>query len=202
MPLPEHPAPTQVPSDRRIAPRDLLDLLVFDAPELSRVVRVSDAGDISLPLVGVVQVAGRTTRELEVAVQDKLRGTFMLDPHVTIYVKEAAAQPIYVLGEVHQPGGFTSGWAEGLTVLQAVAVARGLKPTASRQRAVIIRTGLEGAREQIPVNLGDVVKGKAPDLMLQPSDVLYVQKNGERAVAHAVVDGLLRVVTFRAVLTP
>jgi polysaccharide biosynthesis/export protein len=213
--MPEHPAATQEPEldslrfraiavgqARLIAPRDLLDVLVFDAPELSRVVRVSDAGDISLPLVGVIQVAGMTTREVEVAAQNKLRGSYMLDPRVTIDVKEEAAQPIYVLGEVNQPGAFTSGRAEGLTVLQAVAVARGLKPSASRQRAVIIRTGSQGARVQIPVNLGDMVKGKAPDLVLEPSDVLYVQKNAERAVAQAVIDGLLRVVTFRAVFSP
>jgi polysaccharide export outer membrane protein len=216
-PLPEHQAATQVGeldslrfegfavgrvSARRIAPRDLLDVLVFDAPELSRVVRVSEAGDISLPLVGVIRMAGKTIREGEVAIQNKLRGTYMLDPHVTIDVKEAAAQPIYVLGEVHQPGAFTSQGGDALTVLQAVAVARGLKPSASRQRAVIIRTESQGARVQIPVNLGDVVKGKAPDVELHPSDVLYVQKNAERAVAQGVIDGLLRIVTFRAVLTP
>jgi polysaccharide export outer membrane protein len=215
--MPEHPAATQVPeldslrfraisvgraSARLIAPGDLLDVLVFDAPELSRVERVSDAGDISLPLVGVIRVAGKTARDGEVAVQDKLRGSYMLDPHVTIDVKEAAAQPIYVLGEVNQPGGFTSGRGDGLTVLQAVAVARGLKPTASRQRAVIIRTGPEGARVQIPVNLADVVKGEAPDLVLQPNDVLYVQKNAERAVALGVIDGLLRLVTVRAIFSP
>jgi polysaccharide export outer membrane protein len=186
-------------TDRSIVPGDLLEVLVFDAPDLTRTVRVSDAGAISLPLLGAIQVTGKTARQLEVAVQDRLRGSYMLDPHVTVEVKEAAAQPIYVLGEVNQPGAFTATGTNGLTILQAVAVARGLKPTASRRRAVIIRYQANGDALQIPVNLGDVVKGKAADLVLQPSDVVYVQKNSERAVALGLVDALLRAVTFRAV---
>jgi polysaccharide export outer membrane protein len=184
---------------RTIVAGDLLEVAVFDAPELSRTTRVSDAGDISLPLIGVVLVAGKTARDIEVAVRDKLRGRYMLDPHVSVEVKEAVAQPIYVLGEVNQPGAFTPAGNARLTILQAVAVARGLKPTASRRRAVVIRASPEGDRQQIHVNLNDVVKGKVPDMVLEPSDVVYVQKNSERAVALGVVDAMLRAVTFRAV---
>lgn len=184
---------------RSIMAGDLLDVAVFDAPELSRIVRVSQAGDISLPLIGVIVVSGKTVRELEAAVQDKLRGRYMLDPHVSIEVKETVAQPIYVLGEVNQPGAFTPAGNARLTILQAVAVARGLKPTASHRRAVVIRASPEGDRQQIRVNLNDVVKGKVPDMVLEPSDVVYVQKNSERAVALGVVDAMLRAVTFRAV---
>lgn len=186
-------------SERTIIAGDLLEVLVYDAPDLSRAVRVSDAGDISLPLLGVIQVTGRTARQLELIVQDQLRGKYMVDPHVAIEVKEAAPQPVYVLGEVNQPGAFTSGNSGGLTLLQAVAVARGLKPSASHKRAVIIRYRADGDPLQIPVNIADVVKGKAPDPVLQPSDVVYVQKNSERAVALGVVDAMLRAVTFKAV---
>jgi polysaccharide biosynthesis/export protein len=184
---------------RPIVARDLLEVTVFEAPELSRVVRVADDGVISVPLLGSIRAAGRTPRELEVALQDTLRRTYMRDPRVLVEVKEAAPQPIYVVGEVNQPGAFVPSGSERLTVLRAVAVARGPKPSAAPGRAVVLRPRDVGEPLQIPVNLNAVVKGTAPDLTLLPNDVVYVPKHTERAVALGVVDALVRLVTFRAV---
>jgi polysaccharide biosynthesis/export protein len=187
------------PVARAIIPQDLLQVTVFAAPELSATTRVSDTGEISLPLIGAVRAAGNTTRELEHTLAERLRASYMHDPRVSIEVKEEAAQPIYVLGEVNQPGAFTTAGQKGMTLLQAVSNARGFKPTAAYRRLVVIRTGDDGMRLQVPVNLDDVLKGRAPDMMLQTNDVVYVPKNTERAVALGLVDALLRVVTFRTV---
>ncbi len=184
---------------RVIVPRDLLEVTVFQAPELSRPVRVADDGTIALPLLGSLPAAGRTTRELEVALQDTLRRSYMRDPRVLVEVKEAAAQPVYVVGEVVQPGALIQSGPDRLTVLRAIAVARGVKPTAAPGRALVMRPRQDGDPVQIRVDLNAVVKGKAPDLMLLPNDVVYVPKHTERAVALGVVDALIRVVTFRAV---
>jgi polysaccharide biosynthesis/export protein len=192
------PASRPAASDRRIVPEDVLQVTVFEAPELSHAVRVSERGDISLPLVGIVAAAGATPRELEVAVASRLR-RYMREPHVTIEVTQPAPQPIYVLGDVVQPGAFTAAGQEPLTILRAVSVARGLKPTASQTRTVIIRTDARGERVQLPVNLGAVLRGRAPDIELLPNDVVYVPKNTERMIALGTVDALLRLVTFRAV---
>jgi polysaccharide biosynthesis/export protein len=185
-------------SDRSIVTDDVLEVAVFEVPELSRTVKVSERGDISLPLVGVVPAAGATPRELEAVVTSKLR-LYMRDPRVTIEVTQAAAQPVYVLGEVNQPGAFTGTGQEPLTILRAVSVARGLKPTAAQARTVIIRADASGQRFQLPVNLGDVLAGRSADVELQSNDVVYVPKNTERTIALGMVDALLRLVTFRAV---
>jgi polysaccharide biosynthesis/export protein len=187
------------PSARVIGLLDLLEIAVMDAPEFSRLVRVSEQGEISLPLLGLSPAAGLTPHQLEVALADRLRASYMVDPHVTVQVKEAATDPIYVVGEVGQPGAFTASGANRLTVLQAVALARGLKPTASKRGVLVIRTAVDGSRSQIPVRLNDVVRGRAPDLLLEPSDVVYVPTNMERSVALGFVNTLVRVVTFRAV---
>jgi polysaccharide biosynthesis/export protein len=184
---------------RTIIPQDLLQVTVFAAPELSAITRVSDTGEISLPLIGAVRAAGNTTRELERSLADRLRTSYMHDPHVSVEVKEEAAQPIYVLGEVNEPGAFTTSGQNRMTLLQAVSNARGFKPSAAYRRIVVIRTSADGERLQVPVNLDDVLKGRAPDMMLQTNDVVYVPKNTERAVALGLVDALLRVVTFRTV---
>lgn len=184
-------------ADQTIVPRDLLDVAVFEAPDLSRVVRVSDDGMISLPLLGPIQAAGRTPRELEVGLQDTLRRSYMRDPRVSVTVKEPAPRPIYVVGEVHQPGAYVASGEEQLTVLRAVAVARGAKPSAAQGRAFILRARVDGEPLQIPINLNEMVRGKAPDLVLIPNDIVYVPKNAQRAIALGVVDALVRIVTVR-----
>lgn len=190
---------SRVRAEQTIVVRDLLDVAVFEAPDLSRVVRVSDDGMISLPLLGPIQAAGRTPRELEVALQDTLRRTYMRDPRVSVAVKEPAPRPIYVVGEVHQPGAYVAAGEDQLTVMRAVAVARGAKPNAARGRAFIFRPRVDGEPLQIRVNLNDVVRGKAPDLVLIPNDVVYVPNNTERAIALGAVDALVRIVTFGTV---
>lgn len=184
---------------RNIVPGDLLDIVVFDVPELSRAVRVSNDGSVTLPLVGLVAAAGRTPQELEGALKDTLRKTYMRDPHVTVDIKEAALRPIYVVGEVKEPGAFTAMGDTRLTVLRAVALARGFTPAAAQHRAIVIRPQATGDPLQFEVNLEDAVNGRSSDIALQPNDVVYVPTNKQRAIAMGVVDAALRVVTFRTV---
>jgi polysaccharide export outer membrane protein len=187
------------PGDRPIAADDVLEITVFEVAELSRSVRVSEGGDIALPLVGVMRAAGLTTRELESQLRAQLQRSYMHDPHVTVEVKEIGTPAIYVVGEVNQPGAFAPSGRGGLTVLRAVAMAQGWKSTASPNRAVVIRTVPTGERLQIRVNMNDIVRGKMTDLALQGNDVLYIPKSTEKSVALGAVDMLLRMVTFRAV---
>jgi polysaccharide export outer membrane protein len=187
-----------VPLVRPVSPLDLLDITVLDAPEFTLTLRVSEQGQISLPLIGVLPAAGRTPHELEAELAGRLRGTYMVDPQVTVFLKEAAVDPIYVVGEVNQPGAFTPSGSHRLSVLQAVALARGTKPGAS-QAAVVIRTAADGSRSQFPVRLGDVLKGRTLDPVLQPNDIVYVPTDRQKSVALGVVNALVRVVTFRTV---
>ena len=108
-------------------------------------------------------------------------------------------EPVYVLGEVNQPGAFSSSAGDGITVLRALSLARGFSQAAAASRTVVIRSGPGGQREQVPVDLEEMLRGRAPDLALRPNDVLYVPKNSQKAVVAGVVDALLRVVTFRTV---
>lgn len=184
---------------RLIGPLDLLDITVLDAPEFTRSVRVSENGEISLPLLGILPAAGRTPHELEAYLAAELRSTYMVDPQVAVRVTEAASDPIYVVGEVQQPGAFTSASSARLTVLQAVALARGLKPAASKRGVYVIRSSPDGTTSHIPVPLSDVINGQSPDLLLEPSDIVYVPTNTERSIALGAVNTLVRLVTFRAV---
>ena len=286
--------------DYRIGPDDMLAITVLDAPDMSRSVRVSAGGEISLPLLGVIKAADLTPRELELVMAELLRRTYMKDPHVNIQVTEmqshsisvmgAVRQPgvfqmrgdrtllevlsmaggladdagetvlvmrkpdvasnngggvasdqgkeqaaadtmqislkqllesgnprsnvqvhpgdivkvqeagiVYVVGEVNKPGGFPIKKSERLTVLQVVALGEGLTRTAAKGSGRIIRTGDEGQRTEIPVDLGKILKGKAPDLQLMARDILFVPNSTTKSAARGTVDALVRVVSFRRI---
>lgn len=90
-------------------------------------------------------------------------------------VKVTYARIVYVVGEVHKPGGFVLKNGKQLSVLQALALAEGLTRTSSKSQARIIRTdAVTGVRAEIPVNLGKVLSGKLPDPILQPDDIVFV----------------------------
>lgn len=183
---------------QRINPGDLLDVVVFDAPEISREVRVTEQGQISLPLLGAVAAAGLTAGELERSLVERLRGRYMVDPQVSVGVTEVRRDPIYVTGEVNRPGAFPIQPGGSMTVLQAVTLGEGLAPMAA-SRAMIIRTAPGGAKTRIPVNIGGMLAGRDPDVPLQPNDIVFVPRNTGKSVVSGFFGALLRVVTFRGI---
>src|SRR5580658_1808924 len=84
---------------------DLVEMSVFDTPELSGKLRVSNTGDIILPLVGSIHVAGMKANDVQNLIRQRfIDGGFLKDPQVTIFVTEYATQGVSVLGEVKNPG--------------------------------------------------------------------------------------------------
>lgn len=293
--------------DSRIGPADLLNISIFEAPEMNSTVRVSASGVISVQLLGPVHAAGLTPRELESVLQGMLRRTYMNDPHVGVFVQELQSHPVsvvgavkmpgvfqirgaktvievlsmaegladdagdtvvimhgagyaeagnstspdlkragtdsgpareqvaksdslqpaapeknieieeinlkkllessdsalnvavhpgdivkvpragivYVVGEVQKPGGFVLQNNENISVLQALALAQGPTPTSAISRARIIRTDpATGKRAEIPMNLGKIFSGKAPDKLLQPKDIVFVPNSAAKNVLY------------------
>ena len=137
---------------------DKMRVLVFGQDNLSNIYAVDASGQISMPLIGNVPVAGRTTAELELDIGKRLRNGFVREPHVAIEVEQY--RPFFVLGEVTQAGQFP--YVNGLTAQTAVAIAGGFSPRATREGVEITRQS-EG--QQItgfvpltyPVRPGDTV---------------------------------------------
>jgi protein involved in polysaccharide export with SLBB domain len=86
---------------------------------------------------------------------------------------------------------------EELTVLQALAMAQGKTSLASDWNSVIVRTAPDGSQSEIPVDVGKVLEGELAPPVMQPSDVLYVPRNGTKAAAIGVANAFVRVFTFR-----
>jgi polysaccharide biosynthesis/export protein len=136
------------PSDYRIGPEDLLQISVFEASDLNRTVRVSADGEISLPLLGSVQAAGLTSRELEVVLEELLRRTYMKDPHVSVFVTEMQSHPVSVFGAVEKPGVFQIRGAK--TLIEVLSMAQGLAGDAGDTVIVMRHGGLPTPAGALP----------------------------------------------------
>jgi polysaccharide biosynthesis/export protein len=256
----------------RIAAGDLIDVQVFNTPELSSKLRVSQDGLITLPDTGDIKVAGLTAREAGAQIEKSLRDSqVMLDPHVTVLVTEystqgisvlgevrkpgtylllgrhslydalsaaggvtqqlgssilithqsdpthpetipvnspnysdlqrltevkagdvvvvARAETIYVVGDVAHPGEYFIQNGQKLSVLNAIALAQGLNPTARASKASIVRKTANGA-ETIPVNLNRIAQVNGENLILRPADVLVVPRSGAKAFLSLALPGV------------
>ncbi len=261
-------------SDYIIGPEDVLEIEVFNVPELKRTARVSNDGMIGLALIGRVMAAGLTVDQLREQLEAKYGETYLQDPQISVFVRDYRAQSVsvigavekpgiyqltaprtliellsmagglskrgsgpagrtlvitrkggfadvplvegmrlladdkleieirkllysqeaglniaikpldtisvtkadlvYVVGDVKKPAGIVLEDREDLTVLQALAVAEGLNRTASKNKARIFRKTEDGSKIEIPVRVGDILAGKAPDTPLAANDVLFI----------------------------
>lgn len=264
----------ELPAAIRIGPGDLLEINVYNAPDLSRPQRVTAEGEIYVPLIGRALVAGLTTGEAQTLIEKRLLdGRFINEPHVSILIRDFATQGvsvmgevmkpgiysfpgprrlldvisaagglsakagptltlvrrdrpnepvsvplpnnpeeliagnleiqpgdtvvvskagvIYVVGEVTKPGGFNMENNTSLTVLQAIALAQGLKSTASLNGSKLIRRRPAGTQE-LDLPLKKMLAGKAPDMQLEEDDIVFVPSSLGKSAAKRTVEAAVQ----------
>ncbi len=151
---------------------DEIEIKVFEIPELADRVRIRPDGKISVMLLDDVVAAGLTPSELDQVLTTGYT-TYYFNPRVTVIVRVFSSERVYVGGEVNQPGMLQL--AGGLSALGAVLEAGGFRPTAKRSSVILLRKGDGGPQIQ-RLNLDDVLEEGAPDIVLQPFDVVYVPR--------------------------
>jgi polysaccharide export outer membrane protein len=161
-------------SEYRIGPQDLIAITVFQIKDLDREVRVNNAGQISLPLIGAVRVAGRTIGELEQDIAARYRAHYLQDPQITVFVKEFASQRVTVNGAVKKTGIFPM--TSRLSLLQAVSLAEGLSETANEHNVVVFRRA-EGKRLVARFDLQAIRDGRSDDPEILADDVIVVDES-------------------------
>lgn len=184
-------------SEYRIGPMDVLDIVVFQAPELSRPSRVDATGHIALPLVGSVLAAGRTQVEVQDAIAEELRRKYMQSPEVSVTVKEFASQRITVDGSVSAPGVYPL--AGRTTLMQAIALAKGADRLANQRDVVVFRT-VNGQRMGAKFDLVAIREGTQEDPQVYADDVIIVDRSGTRSVVREIIGTLPLVNIFRPLI--
>lgn len=167
-------SPTKPPESvqAKLGPGDLIEVSVYNVPELGCKVRVSNAGDIYLPLIDYVHVDGLTQEEAQTLIEKKLSdGGFVRSPHVSIFVDDASSQGVTVLGEVQKPGIYPD--AADRKLYEVVSEAGGFTQSASRKIAILRRNQAEPIRVELSRNLADDTSG---NIDIMPGDTITVPK--------------------------
>jgi polysaccharide export outer membrane protein len=183
------------PTEYRISQQDILQISVFQVNDLNSAVQVSQDGNITLPLIGKAQVAGRTTSEAEEIIAGKLQQKYLQSPQVSVSVKTYGKR-ITVSGEVKGPRVLPD---DGNTTLsQAIANAGGTSDLANVQRVHVAKSVNQHVQDEI-YNLDDVQAGKATDPLLHGGDIVVVEQSGVK-VALKDVSSLLPFAIFATLI--
>jgi polysaccharide export outer membrane protein len=157
-----------------LGPGDVFEVRVFQEPDLSGAFRVGPDGNIEFPLCKRVKVAGLTADAAADAIADCLRGRYFKNPQVTVFLRELNSRKIFVFGEVQKPGTFA--FEDGMSVVQAIALAGGFTKQAAKNGSTITRASA-ASEERIKVPIGEMVQGSVPDFKLLPGDILFVPES-------------------------
>ena len=165
--------------DYRIGPSDELDVSVFQVEELSGLRRVNSRGQIRMPLLGAVDVAGKSAQEVEDLLVERYGKDYLQDPQISVEVKLHASQQVTVFGAVQKPGVYPL--TGRTTLLQALSVAGGTSRVANQEEVVVFRTEKSGNVHGYLVNVNEIISGAKADPEVIGSDRIVVPESGMAA---------------------
>ena len=150
-----------------------MNITVFDVPELAQTLRVTDTGDVTVQLIGVLHVSNLTTDEAGTLIATKLRdGNFIIDPQVAVLISEYSTQGVSVLGEVQKPGVYQVLGTRSL--LDIISEAGGTTPAAGPDISV---KHMDGTTATVRLTK-DAQASFATDVQLLPGDKVIIPRAG------------------------
>ena len=167
-----------------IGPLDTIQVDIFNVPELSRQMQVDASGRISMPLIGTIDARGKTAAELGEAIEAALRGRYVRNPDVTVNIQSSVSQVVTVDGQVVEPGLYPV--TNQMTLLRAVASAKGLAAYAKEDDVVILRT-VNGRRMAALYDIGALRRGVYDDPAIYANDVIVVGDSPARRLFRDVI---------------
>jgi polysaccharide export outer membrane protein len=175
---PDEPTVASLGEGYKIAPMDQLTIKVFNSKDLSDDYDVDLAGHISLPLIGEVEAANLTTAQLDDALTARLGEKYFEHPDVSVAVKKSVGRLVTVDGAVKDAGSFPI--LGNLSLMQAVALAKGTSDDANVHRVAVFRT-IGGKRQAAAFDLVSIRRGQAQDPSIYPGDIVVVDGSSIKA---------------------
>lgn len=177
LPPPNRDDLTAVDRPSLIGPLDTIQVDVFNVPDLNRELQVDSSGWISMPLAGTIEARGKTASELAIAIEGALRQRYVRKPEVTVNIKSSVSQVVTIDGQVVEPGLYPV--TNQMTLLRAIASAKGLSEFARRDDVVILRT-VDGRKMAGLYNIDAIRRGTYDDPAIYANDVVVVGDSPQR----------------------
>ncbi|MSU62223.1 MAG: polysaccharide export protein [Pedosphaera sp.] len=160
--------------DRRIERSDFLVIEVFNEKDLTVERRVQAGGTISYPLLGEVEVVGKSTAQVETMLKKRLGEDYLVNPEVSVTVKQYRARTVTVIGKVLKPGIVLLLEEEKTDIVQAIAQAQGFLPNADEDKIMFTRGG-----KTVRYRFKELMKitERSKKIWLEPGDVIEVKES-------------------------
>lgn len=181
------PAGTGEGAEQLLAANDVLEIHVYNAVSLNRVVQIDSSGLISLPLIGVQTAAGKSVRQLERDLKRVYGASYLQWPDITVSVKELVSQKVTVDGEVARAGLYPV--VASTTLLDAIAMAGGLRDIADQTKVYVFRDVGE-ARLVANYNVEEIRSGRRDNPRIFGGDVIMVFTSQGRMAVNSLKEAL------------
>jgi polysaccharide export outer membrane protein len=191
---PDEPRVVPLESNYKISPMDQLTIKVFKSDDLSGDYDVDLTGRISLPFIGEVEAANLTTAQLDDKLTAMLGEKYLEHPDVAVAIKKSTARVVTVDGAVRESGAYPVGGT--ITLIQAVAMAKGLTDDANARRVAVFRS-IDGQRQAAAFDLTAIRRGQAPDPQIYPGDIVVVDGSAIKAFQKQVLQSMPILSVFR-----
>lgn len=167
------------PADYLLQPGDVVRVQIFQEPQLDRDVRVSQTGEVFLPLIGSVDVKNRSINAVQQDVTGRYKRDYLVNPQVNITVMEYQARTVNVIGAANAPQAIPYPPEQTLTLLDAISRAGGFNRFADKKRVRLTRNGPDGRPVNIVINaeellIGDSGKDVANQWPLLANDIVFI----------------------------
>ena len=165
---PTETVPDIDPDEYHLGTGDILEVSVYGEPELSGSFQINSAGELEYPLLGALEVSGKTTNEVSVLLADQLADGFLVEPSVTTWLESYQSQPVQVIGAVSNPGMY---YLKGnTTVLEILSEAGGMKLEGMDE----IRITHDEGDAEVVLSYGQLIANGAGNITLQGGDIVFV----------------------------
>jgi len=167
-----HAAEQTAAGGYKLQPGDVLQVTVWKETDLQAETLIRPDGGLSFPLAGQLQAAGHTVGELTAMLEERVR-KFVPDAVVTVAVKTASGNRVYVIGKVNHPGDFAL--SRPIDIMQALSLAGGATPFADINDIRVLRRDGEH-QSSVVFRYGDVERGQKleQNILLQSGDTVVV----------------------------
>lgn len=173
---PVRPVPL-VDGSYQLSPHEVIKVMVFQEDDLTATARIAEDGTVQLPLIGSIQIAGKTVRQAAVAIEAALRQDYLVQPQVSVTVAEFAKRRFAILGQVNRPGTYEIPANESLDVIQAIGLAGGYTRSANPSKIIVKRVA-QGSERVFRLNGKELARsGREKAFRVVAGDTITVEES-------------------------